>query len=72
MPTKRSITGNENPVHISPPEQALTQFYKAFNARDIDLMSENWGGSGVASMDDPHAEIKRTFTRIGNQWRQVC
>jgi hypothetical protein len=52
------ITGRENLGDLSRPDQALAQFYKAFNTRDIDLMSQNWDSSAESSLDNPLGGVK--------------
>lgn len=47
------ITGREDLGDLTQPHQALAQFYKALNARDLALMEQNWDGSPEAAMDNP-------------------
>ncbi len=44
--------------------QALAQFYRALNSRDIKLMQANWDNSAGAAMDNPLGGIKRGWTEI--------
>jgi hypothetical protein len=41
-PVQEPITGREEPGDLSRPEQALAQFYRAFNGRDLALAEANW------------------------------
>lgn len=47
------ITGQESPTSSDSPHAALVQFYRAFNARDIDVMANNWLQSDEASLSNP-------------------
>ena len=44
-PIQNPITGNEDLGDLSQPQQALAQFYRAFNTRDLKMMDENFGHS---------------------------
>jgi hypothetical protein len=59
-----TITGNEDLRDLTHPRHALTQFYRAFNTRDIVLMRENWSPSDDISMDNPLGGIKRGWPEI--------
>ena len=41
-PESVPITGKEFQGVAETPEQALAQFYYAFNSGDMDVMSQNW------------------------------
>jgi ketosteroid isomerase-like protein len=58
------VTGNEDDVDQHKPEQALSQFYRALNARDLGLMQQNWASSADAAMDNPLGGIKRGWDEI--------
>ena len=58
------ITGYEDLRDLTHPRHALTQFYRAFNTRDIVLMRQNWSPSEDISMNDPLGGIKRTWPEI--------
>lgn len=58
------ITGNESSGNPDSPYQALVQFYKAFNTRDLDLMAQNWANSHDIAMSDPLGRIKRGWEEI--------
>jgi hypothetical protein len=46
VPVQDAITGNEEPHGFTEPLQALAQFYRALNGRDIALMEQNWDNTG--------------------------
>jgi hypothetical protein len=57
------------------PVQALAEFYKAFNTRDLALMAENWEPSEEAAMDNPVGDITRGWAdstlHVGDYQRAV-
>jgi len=59
-----AITGNEELRDLTEPLQALAQFYRALNGRDIALMEQNWDNTGQAAMDNPLGGIKRSWAEI--------
>jgi ketosteroid isomerase-like protein len=71
MPTAEPITGRENLEDLTTPEQALAQFYRAFNTRDIDLMSKNWNNSDESVMDNPVGGIKRGWAEIRSVYETI-
>jgi ketosteroid isomerase-like protein len=58
------ITGREDAGDRSRPVQALSEFYRAFNNRDLDLAAQNWVTSDVAVMDNPLGGISRGWPAI--------
>jgi hypothetical protein len=58
------ITGYEDLRDLTHPRHALTQFYRAFNTRDIVLMRQNWSPSEDISSNDPLGGIKRGWPDI--------
>jgi len=52
-PIQDPITGKEEQGDLSSPYQALVQFYCAFNAGDMSMMSESWWRSDDIAMDNP-------------------
>ncbi len=63
-PVQDPVTGEEKQDDLTQPIQALAQFYRAFNSRDLSLMEENWDPSEEAAMDNPLGGIKRSWTEI--------
>jgi hypothetical protein len=66
-----TITGNEDLRDLTHPRHALTQFYRAFNSRDIVLMRENWSPSDDISMDNPLGGIKRGWPEIRRVYERL-
>jgi ketosteroid isomerase-like protein len=66
-----SITGREALGDLREPVQALTQFYRAFNGRDLALMEENWDPSETAAMANPVGGIKRGWVEIRSVYEWV-
>ncbi len=58
-PVQQAITGKESHRDLSIPYQALVQFYCAFNAGNMKLMSDNWEQSDDIAMENPLGGIKR-------------
>jgi ketosteroid isomerase-like protein len=74
MPTRTvetPITGRESTADLREPVQALTQFYCAFNTRDLALMEENWEASEVVAMDNPLGGIKRGWLEIRSVYERL-
>lgn len=70
-PIMEPITGAESGAPAAQPYQALVEFYRAFNGRDLSLMAANWDNSDDASMSNPLGgvcrgweEIQAVYTRI--------
>ena len=58
-PVQEPITGNEELGDLSQPPQALAQFYRAFNTRDLKMMDENFAHSDEVAIDNPLGGIRR-------------
>jgi len=58
-PIQNPITGNEDLGDLSQPQQALAQFYRAFNTRDIKMIDENFAHSDEVAIDNPLGGIRR-------------
>jgi hypothetical protein len=69
--TETPITGREPLGELREPAQALAQFYRAFNGRDLALMEANWEASENAAMDNPLGGIKRGWAEIGSVYARV-
>jgi hypothetical protein len=63
-PIQIPITGDENITDLASPLYALSQFYRAFNSRNLPLMQENWEPSAVSSLDNPVGGVQRGWTNI--------
>jgi ketosteroid isomerase-like protein len=65
------ITGDEELGDRSRPEQALAEFYHAFNTRDLALMADNWEQSAEAAMDNPVGGISRGWDAIRAVYERI-
>jgi ketosteroid isomerase-like protein len=70
-PIQQPITGREPLGDLTQPIQALAQFYRAFNERDLARMAENWHHSSEASMDNPLVGIKRGWNEIRPVYERI-
>ena len=58
-PIQEPITGQEDLGDLTRPEQALAQFYKAFNSRDLAMIDANFAASDEVAIDNPLGGIRR-------------
>jgi limonene-1,2-epoxide hydrolase len=58
-PIQNPIIGNEDLGDLSQPQQALAQFYRAFNTRDLKMIDENFAHSDEVVIDNPLGGIRR-------------
>ncbi len=65
------ITGFEDLRDLTHPRHALTQFYRAFNTRDIMLMRQNWSPFDDVSMNNPLGGIKRGWPEIRRVYERL-
>jgi len=70
-PIQQAITGNEPQTDLRQPEQALAQFYRALNTRDMALMEQNWDNTDQAAMDNPLGGIKRGWPEIRSVYEKL-
>lgn len=66
-----AITGAETSTDPSQPLFALTQFYRAFNGRDLMGMVNNWAQCAHIAMDNPLGGIKRGWLEIGDVYARI-
>ena len=66
-----AITGSEELGDRREPAQALAEFYRAFNTRDLALMAENWDPSDQAAMDNPLGGITRGWRDIRAVYERI-
>jgi len=71
LPNPIPITGREGPADSTVPEGALSDFYRAFNSRDLDLMSRIWLTTDEASMDNPLGGIKRGWEEVKGVYERI-
>ena len=58
-PIQKPITGKEDLGDLDRPEQALAQFYKAFNSRHLAMIDANFAASDEVAIDNPLGGIRR-------------
>ncbi len=58
-PIQSPITGHEDLGDLSQPQQALAQFYRAFNTRDLKMIDDNFAQSDEVAIDNPLGGIRR-------------
>ncbi len=65
------INGAEDKANLSRPILALSDFYDAFNNRDLAKMSQNWAQTDEAAMDNPVGGIKRGWAEIEAVYERI-
>ncbi len=70
-PIQAPVTGGEDLGDLSRPEQALAQFYKALNDRDLALAGANWENCEEAVMDNPLGGVSRGWTEIRRVYERL-
>lgn len=70
-PTQTPVTGGEYSGEPREPIQALAQFYRALNSRDMEMMRQNWANSEDAAMDNPLGGIKRGWREISKTYEAL-
>jgi ketosteroid isomerase-like protein len=70
-PIQTPVTGNDYAGDQRDPLQALAQFYRALNSRDLDLMQQNWANTAEAVMDNPLGGIKRGWIDIRTTYERL-
>jgi hypothetical protein len=70
-PIATAVTGAGPKTDPTSPLGALDEFYRAFNARDLALMEQNWLNSAEASMDNPLGGIRRGWEGIATVYRRI-
>jgi ketosteroid isomerase-like protein len=58
-PIQEPITGKEELGDLSQPQQALAQFYRASNTRDLAMIDDNFAASDEVAIDNPLGGIRR-------------
>lgn len=69
--TQEPITGHETLTDAREPHSAISQFYRAFNTRDLTLMELNWDSSEEVAMDNPLGGIKRGWPEIRAVYERI-
>jgi ketosteroid isomerase-like protein len=70
-PDKTAITGNEPHYTADGPRAALSEFYRAFNGRDLDGVLANWDDDDGIAMDNPLGGIKRGRKEIAEVYARI-
>jgi ketosteroid isomerase-like protein len=70
-PIQTPVTGREELQDASDPRRALSDFYRAINARDLALMEKNWDHSPEAAMDNPLGGIRRGWSEIRQTYERL-
>jgi ketosteroid isomerase-like protein len=70
-PIAEPITGKEQLGDLTEPTQALAQFYRGLNSRDLGLLAQNWDPSNEATMDNPLGGIKRGWEEIRAVYERI-
>ncbi len=70
-PEQTPITGAEDQERLTAPIKALSEFYAAFNQRDLEKMARNWAPGGDTSMDNPLGGIKRGWEEIKAVYQSI-
>ncbi len=70
-PQQEPITGRERLDDPGAPEQALAQFYRAFNDCDLQLMEVNWDPAAESVMDNPLGGIVRGWPEIRKVYERI-
>jgi ketosteroid isomerase-like protein len=71
QPIQKAISGEEDLGNLARPEEALAQFYRAFNGRDLTLMQQNWDTSEEVAMDNPLGGIMRGWPEIRGLYERI-
>ena len=69
--TANEITGGEQKAGDGGPRDALIDFYRAFNARDLDGLAANWMAGEEPSMDNPIGGIRRGWNAISEGYAKL-
>ena len=70
-PEQTSITGQEKKESLPVPLRAVSEFYDAFNTRNLVKMSENWAQTEDIAMDNPVGGIKRGWEEIRAVYERI-
>jgi ketosteroid isomerase-like protein len=70
-PEQSPITGLEDRSELTAPPRALSDFYEAFNIRDLEKMSQNWAQTEEIAMDNPLGGIRRGCDEIKAVYERI-
>jgi hypothetical protein len=71
IPELRDVTGREARSGTGNAFDALIEFYRAFNARDLDGLAANWEQGDAPSMDNPMGGIRRGWQSISEGYLKL-
>lgn len=66
-----SINGEGTVAEPASPLAAVTDFYRAFNHRELDKVSAAWAHTAEIVMDNPLGGVKRGWTEIEAVYRRL-
>ena len=69
--TLTPITGSEIQSERHSALDALIEFYRAFNARDLAALAQNWAEGPAPSMDNPIGGIRRGWPDIAAGYQRL-
>jgi ketosteroid isomerase-like protein len=70
-PEHSPITGREDKKDLPPTIRALSEFYEAFNRRDLEKLSQNWAHTDEVAMDNPVGGIMRGWEAIRAVYERI-
>ncbi len=70
-PEPTPITGKEHKQDLASPLRALSEFYEAFNHRDLGKMANNWAQTDEIVMDNPVGGTKRGWEEIKAVYERI-
>lgn len=71
IPEQTPVTGREERKGLPAPLRALSEFYDAFNSRNLEKMSQNWAQTENIAMDNPLGGIKRGWDEIKAVYERI-
>jgi limonene-1,2-epoxide hydrolase len=70
-PEQPPITGKEDKQDLANPLKALSEFYDAFNSRDLGKVEKNWAQTDEVIMYNPVGGIKRGWEEIRTVYERI-
>ena len=71
VPEQKPVTGQEEKRGLTASRLALSEFYDAFNSRNMEKMSQNWAQTGDIAKDNPLGGIKRGWEEIKAVYQRI-
>ncbi len=66
-----AITGEQTMFEKGSPQSALQDFYQAFNARNLQKMTDNWLQTEEVSMSNPLGGVRRGWDEISAVYQRL-